>query len=190
MVKVLLFVALVLMGVNSQVSTTCQITSYYGQLLKCPQPKDLSTSYTSQEISTVCSGCNALTGLMTSSTYCCPQGYTISGNSSGCSCGGSGGTSLECVNCGYTPTQSATVCQGSSSEFATINSHVWGCPNVWGNATQNVSGWECSCGSTGTPCFYCSTLTSPPSPDPSSRSSGALPTLISGWYVLLPFLLV
>jgi hypothetical protein len=153
MLALLLFV----LGVTAQTpsSTGCQVTSYYGQLVGCPQQKDLQNFYTSAEISSICSVCNLnSTTLLESNNimFCCPSGVPTP-NGSRCQCT----SGPFCATCGYSPQQQSLYCQPwtNISRFATFGLKVWACPYPFEAPMSNVLGWECSCGPSGIPCFYC-----------------------------------
>jgi len=158
----LLMLSMMVVYALSQNPTTCQISSYYDQLVQCPQLKNSQYYYTSAEISTVCSMCGATSTppILATNTRCCPQNYAPIVNGSMCTCSSPGQPDLFCVGCGYSLLQKYVYCDASRniSRFASFSSGIWACPNYWADPTSGVLGWTCSCGTNGTPCLYCSPI--------------------------------
>lgn len=138
----------------AQAQTICQITSYYGQEVQCPQMKDSSYQYTIPEIVNICSSCQSTTPTF---AYCCPQNYQIAYNRSDVSCICNGNSSqVQCVNCGYSQVIVDAYCQNTVPTISdTFAGRTWACPPNQGAPTSGVSGWTCLCGRNGYPCVGC-----------------------------------
>lgn len=161
MLSIILTIFAFLYASNAQSSTNCQILSYYGQQVQCPQPKNSQYYYSTIEIFNICSMCSLTSPTSFASNdvmRCCPQNYVPTLNGTACSCDSSNQPSLICANCGYIPQQRDRYCFSESDSYlSTFNQRQWACPSVWHPPARDTLGWLCSCGSSGVPCFGCTT---------------------------------